>query len=574
MVIWLSLMGCTWISAQEQAERRDQDGDGYVSIQWGGSDCQDGDPAIHPDQAEVCDGVDQDCDGLIDELDSGGVLRFVDQDGDGYGSEEVRVCESATAQYAEVGGDCEDLDAAINPGAQETCAAGDEDCDGLVNEADDSVDRSSGYSGYPDADGDGYGVAPELFSCTDSTLVNKPGDCDDGSLQVNPGQEEDCETERDENCDGYGECDSVPTSWTLSGPLAGLDIGETLIATDVDKDGLDDLILGVPSQNRLGLVWGPALDQSEFNQSYSATGLGTALATQTGWTSGQAAVLAGGAGNAVLFLEELQSARLQISGPGSTGFGASVALLRGERLAVVGDDRAGGGDSAVYLFDGLQSGTVGSSQAEGVLSLDDTDEGIGPLLALDHDGDGQEELALAVTTDGKDPEWVGLYAPWTGVQSRTDADVAIEDGGDTIVALGAGDFDGDGRDDLAIGMPGKGGGGKGEVYIFLGPIQSSDLDEEDHKLKGKNSGDAAGVQLLAFPTSAQDLVYVQGDRGAWLFELSAGDSDTDDALWETTDTPSSAAVGDFDGDSKSDIALGYTSGDGSVLLLTSAAMGL
>lgn len=576
MVSLLTLLACTWISPEERAERRDQDGDGFVSTQWGGSDCDDADPEIRPDQDEVCDGVDQDCDGLIDELESGGVLAFVDLDGDGYGAAEILVCEDAVAHYAAQGGDCADDDAARNPGAQETCAPGDEDCDGLINEADDSLDQSTGYSGYPDSDGDGYGVAPELFSCEDSSLANKPGDCDDASTAVNPGQLEDCETERDEDCDGYGDCEvEVPASWTLSGPLGGLDIGETLVATDVDKDGRADLILGLPSDNRVGLLWGPALDQSEFSQSFSGTELGTALTTEIGWTSGQAAVLAGGADSAVLFLEELQSTRLQISGPGATGFGASVALLRGQRLAAVSDAGAGGGETAVYLFDGLRTGSIDSAQTEGTLRLKSSDRGTGPLVALDHDGDGQEELAVAVTTDSQDKgQWVMVYAPWTETLDRDDDGIELKDGEDPVEALGAGDFDGDGYADLAIGMPEKGAGGKGEVYVFLGPIQSGNLDQEDRKLKGKSGGDGVGLQILAYPSVTQDLVYIRGEGGAWLFELDGGDQDTKDAVWSATGTPSSTAVGDFDGDGASDLALGYTSGAGSVLFLSAAALHL
>ena len=67
----------------------DGDGDGYA----GSDDCNDNDAAQFPDAAEVCDGIDNNCDGQIDE----GVLLewFADGDGDGFGDPEQVVvsCE-------------------------------------------------------------------------------------------------------------------------------------------------------------------------------------------------------------------------------------------------------------------------------------------------------------------------------------------------------------------------------------------------------------------------------------------------------------------------------------------------
>ncbi|MDP2305625.1 MAG: putative metal-binding motif-containing protein [Pseudomonadota bacterium] len=149
------------------------------------SDCDDTRADTFPDAPEVAyDGVDQDCDGA----------DVVDVDGDGFDA-------------SLVGGlDCDDTDPAVNPDGTERCDPYDvdEDCDGLVDEADPDL-TGPGSTWYADADGDGAGDAGTAVTsvCQPDGWVSDASDCDDADPTVRPLATETCGDPVDRNCDGY-----------------------------------------------------------------------------------------------------------------------------------------------------------------------------------------------------------------------------------------------------------------------------------------------------------------------------------------------------------------------------------
>ncbi len=183
----------------------DDDGDGFGDAESGEMyDCDDQDSSVYPMSSELADGLDNDCDTLIDEGTSG-----YDDDGD---------------TFSEDDGDCNDKDSSSYPGAPEMADHADNNCDGVVDE---------GTSLFDD-DGDGY------------SEVNN--DCDDTDYEINPGALEVCDG-LDNNCNGlqdsFDNCIEIDTKPVIVGGVymerTAVEEGETLDLSMFvfDADGQD-----------------------------------------------------------------------------------------------------------------------------------------------------------------------------------------------------------------------------------------------------------------------------------------------------------------------------------------------
>ncbi len=157
---------------------------GYAPV---AGDCAPSDPMIHPGAEERCNGIDDDCNGLLD---------GEDDDGDG-------VPDAACSPTGDA--DCDDENPEVYPGAPEICDGTDNDCD----ESTPTDITCATQTWYPDTDGDGFGTGTPVTSTSPvDGHASRAGDCDDTDPVVYPlalelcdGVDQDCDTVVDESSD-------------------------------------------------------------------------------------------------------------------------------------------------------------------------------------------------------------------------------------------------------------------------------------------------------------------------------------------------------------------------------------
>lgn len=180
----------------------DRDGDGFVDARCCngtscGNDCNDALRGATPMGTEVCNHIDDDCDGRIDEGVLQAVYRDVDGDGRGGRTSTLEMRCASDAGYSAYQDDCNDMSLSQAPGLPEVCDGIDNDCNASVD------DRTGAAPWYLDADGDGFGGRISVVSCAPPAGAYSlfGTDCDDAVAAVNPRAAELCNG-RDDDCRG------------------------------------------------------------------------------------------------------------------------------------------------------------------------------------------------------------------------------------------------------------------------------------------------------------------------------------------------------------------------------------
>ena len=258
-------------STESMSALIDQDQDGFSSS----VDCNDQDPNIHPTASEICDGIDNDCNELSDDLDpniSGQTTYYLDRDGDGFGDRWASIvqCKIPPNTYVEISNDCDDFDVASYPDAPEICDGKDNDCDSFVDE-----DLLQEY--YLDADGDGFGN-PErsIIACQAPTVdyTLESGDCDDFNILRNPNAGLGCDGV-DYNCDGLIDNDFDGDLFADSA-CGGLDCHDT--DADVSPDSFGYCVIGTSCAEILSLGF-----QTTGYYDIDADGINSGAPAETVW---------------------------------------------------------------------------------------------------------------------------------------------------------------------------------------------------------------------------------------------------------------------------------------------------
>ena len=282
------------------------------------TDCDDTNMNVNPGATEVCNGIDDDCDVLVDE----GVLLtfFADADGDGFGDAGVttQAC-SAPSGFVANSGDCNDANAAINPAAAEVCDGQDNDCDTAVDE---------GFDADGDSVVDCFDNCPAIANPTQGDLDGDlVGDaCDNCPATVNPSQA-DCDADNvGDACEGEPDCNlnNIPDSCDIAGGGS----------TDLNANSVPDECEGL-----VAYCFG---DSSANGGPDCPCGNNVAIGVQRGCvnSTGNGALL-GGVGPTSL------------SGDGLTLLSSAMPATT-SALFIQGTSAAGGGFGTVPFNDGLQ----------------------------------------------------------------------------------------------------------------------------------------------------------------------------------------------------------------------------
>ena len=504
------------------------------------TDCDDSAAAVNPAAVEICDAIDNNCDGALDD---------VDADGDGF-----------TDLACVAGSDCDDADPTIFPGATDAWYDGvDQDCGGN-DDYDADVDGyvSDSHGGLPTGGVAGSGALPT-------------GDCDDTSSGVNPGASDAWYDGVDTDCAGNDDYDADADSFV---PDAWLGLTTTYVAGSGSLPGgdCDDSVASVnPGATD---TWYDGLDQDCAGEDdYDADADGYVPDAYDGLST------------------------THVAGSGSLPAGDCDDTDSGIHPAAT-DSWYDGIDQDCDGADDYDADGDGYSSADfSGTDCDDADTAINPGEAevcddgIDQDCDGTSNAC----------SYIG-DVPVTNADAWFYGEAAVDrvGQGDPGVANG-GDLNGDGIDDLVVAaiFDDTAGTNAGAVHVFFGPVSGlgAGVSSADARIEGDAEGDLFGRSIVAAGDVDNDgyedvFISAQGDAthgantgAAYLLTgpLTSGTFGVvDDGLAETRFLGSAAGdliadlapAGDVNGDGHDDLLIsaqfldagGTTDGGGAYLI--------
>ena len=494
---------------------------------------------------------------------------YPDVDEDGYGVEEGATlgCVADVRGFAEITGDCDDLNAGASPGLNESCLTEwDDNCDGAINKnrpADDGLPLEGCTRFFLDQDGDGYGIAGDsecLCAGSGAHRALQTGDCDDTDPTIWPG-EDGCLT-FDEHLwtarfDGFQERQSLTSN----------NLNTEVVVADLTGDTTPDLLVGASNtrasasdySGALFMVTGPLLGTVRLDDAAVFRLNGAPIPGQMGLGRAVAAVDVNGDGVNELVTSGydegegvwiFDSARWQNDGLEARDvwldtptepydeFGSNIAVtadLDGNGLPELlfgdpRDDRAGSSMGVVYVVENPPAGrhdvnTVYTAALTGVNHW----SWVGACVADagDTDGDGLSEVLVGSEDAANGSGAVFLVrGPVEGDISLADADAVFiseyHRSASGCPLAGGGDADGDGLDDFLIGAR-RSYYGKGAAYLMLG---------RSHPVGVATMADAAHARFQGperdWPdefTAATDVEFVQNEGGDDLVVIGSGPAD-------------------------------------------------